>query len=95
MLAGVIGIDPGPYTLAQLVEMAEARQRAFWAPFSEFMANFANSKRDPAKRRKPFRANDFSPFAERPKRRRKKQGVPAGIEVLKCLVDNPSLAGNK
>ena len=53
-------MDPGPYTLAELLVMVEARRRTEWEPLSLFMALFANVNRD--KKRKAFTTEDFFPF---------------------------------
>ena len=59
-LAGLLGVDPGPLTLRELVWMAEARLQAEWAQTSSVMALIANANRDP-KKHGPFKPGDFDP----------------------------------
>ena len=54
-LAGIIGVDPGPLTLRQLVQMAEAKRQHDWNIASSVMALTAEINRDRKRRRKPFR----------------------------------------
>ena len=46
-LAGVIGVDPGPLTLRELLWMSEARAREAWAHTSAGLALIANVNGDP------------------------------------------------
>lgn len=55
--AGIVGIDPGPLTLRELIWMAEA------SPTWTLMAVIANCHRDPKKR--PLQPGDFMPFRRR------------------------------
>lgn len=59
-LAGIIGIDPGPFTLRQLVVMAEAKSRQAWNHTSAVLAMLANVHRD-AKKTRAYRPADFHP----------------------------------
>ena len=45
-LAGIVGVDPGPLTLRQLVRMAEARREHDWNIASSVMAMLAEIHRD-------------------------------------------------
>ena len=58
-------LDPRPFTLRELLWMADGAQRDRWARASSMMALMANLNRDPKKGR-PFRPEDFDPFAARP-----------------------------
>ena len=57
MIAGQIGLDPGPYTLRELLWMAEG----VWVPTCEILALTANIARDP-KKHGVFRASEFNPY---------------------------------
>ena len=59
-------MSPGPFTLAELVSMAEARLESDWGRTSVILALIANVNRDPKKTR-PFKPGDFNPFAPRQK----------------------------
>ena len=59
-LAGILGVDPGPLTLRELVWMAEARIKQQWAHTASLMALLANAHRDPKKGR-AFKPADFDP----------------------------------
>ena len=61
-LAGVVGVDPGPLTLRQLMQMADARRRHDWNIASSVMALTAEINRDRRRRRKPFKPDDFNPY---------------------------------
>lgn len=63
--AGVVGVNPGPLTLRELLAMVEARTQDEWARLSSLMALLANCNRDP-KRSKPYQPHDFDPFGRRP-----------------------------
>jgi hypothetical protein len=79
-LAGRLGIDPGPWTLRDLLVMDEARQTDRWNHTAMTCALMANIHRDKKKRSKPFMPADFHPLAK-PKR-----DVVVGIDVLKAFV---------
>ena len=53
--AGILGVDPGPFTLRELLVMAEGRSRAAWNHTGSMMALLANINRDPKRRSKPYR----------------------------------------
>jgi hypothetical protein len=48
-----------------LVLMAEAKRQHDWNVASTIMALMAEMNRDRKKRRKPFRPDDFNPYAEK------------------------------
>lgn len=83
-LAGILGIDPGPFTLRELIAMAEARSQQAWAHTSSILALIANLHRDP-KRTRAYKPGDFNPHM-----RRKPATVQrVGISVLKqVFVEN-------
>lgn len=59
-LAGIVGVDPGPLTLRELMLMADARSREAWGHTSSLLALIANVNRDP-KRSRPYKASQFNP----------------------------------
>lgn len=77
-LAGIIGIDPGPFTLRQLVVMAEAKSRQAWNHTSAILAMLANVHRD-AKKQRALRPADFHPH----RRNERPTITKVGINVLK------------
>lgn len=76
-----MGLDPSPYTLAQLQTMARGRQRSQWAQTSTVLALLANAHRDPKRRPYPFEPWDFDPFAEP----RAPRGIPWNKENGRIL----------
>lgn len=61
-MAGVVGIDPGPFTLRELCLMHEGREKFHWDIASVNMALFANAHRDAKKRPTAFTPDDFHPY---------------------------------
>ena len=57
-------MNPGPFTLAELADMAEARLEDEWNHTSALLALLANVNRDP-KKHGPYRPEDFHPFRRR------------------------------
>ena len=80
--AGVLGVQPDPYTLRELVAMAEARERSEWGRVSSLMALVANLLRDPHKGR-PLRPADFNPYVEQEKTPEKPVLRGRELEVLR------------
>ena len=60
-LAGILGVEPGPLTLRELVWMYAARRRERWSHTANVMALMANCHRDPKRVRRPFDMVDFLP----------------------------------
>ena len=81
-LAGMIGVDPGPFTLRELVWMADGRQREAWNHTSQLLAMLFNAHRDPQKT-SPAKPADFHPLLERASPT--SQPLPADISVLKVF----------
>ena len=79
-LAGIVGIDPGPLTLRQLLWMAEARMRQTWSHTSSVLAMIANVNRDPKKKPSPFNPADFNPYG-----RKRKPGVAVTAQNMGIL----------
>ena len=86
-LAGILGLDPGPFTLRELTEMATARRRDAWDHTAARLAQVAEANRDPAKRRRPYCAEDFHPMLPQRKRRRRRRGdgIPVTAETLPLI----------
>lgn len=61
-LAGIIGLNPDPFSLAELHDMAEARRKEAWLPLSMIMTMFANANRNSKEKKTPFKLQDFYPF---------------------------------
>ena len=76
--AGIVGIDPGPFKLRQLLVMAEAKSRQAWNHTASILAMLANTHRDPKKSR-AARPADFHPHH----RNEKPAATKTGINVLK------------
>ncbi len=66
-LAGFVGIDPRPFTLRELAQMAKGRAVGSWDHTSHILWMIANVNRDPKRRAHPI--EDFHPFKKRKKRR--------------------------
>ena len=58
-VAGVIGIDPLPLTLRELMWMARAREENLWTKVSHLMASSLNAN---PFLREHYRASDLNPF---------------------------------
>lgn len=83
-LAGLVGVDPWPYTLRQLDRMARSRMQHDWIQTGSLMAMLGNIHRDPKVRRKPFTPLDFVPewmAAEVPRHRRPPED-PQKVAIL-------------
>jgi hypothetical protein len=61
-LAGILGVHPGSFTLRELYEMAQSRQKQDWQHTSNLMALLANLLT--FNRSHTFIAADFDPFAQ-------------------------------
>lgn len=66
-LAGVLGVDPGPFTLRELEWMFRARRDADFDQTALVCAVNANIQRDPKRKPKPYLPTDFHPFRTPPK----------------------------
>src|SRR5690606_37726841 len=79
-LAGLVGVDPGPYTLRELVWLAEGRQTEQWNHTSAVLAMLANVHRDP--KRRSYQPADFLPMAMRPKAATEKAEISVRKDVF-------------
>ena len=78
----MIGLDPGQFTLRELLWMADSRQTDAWNHTAAVLAMLANTHRDPKKTR-PFKPSDFHPGTRREK---PKEAVPkVDVSVLKTV----------
>jgi hypothetical protein len=59
--------------------MVEGRERSEWARTSFWCSLYANGKRDPKRRRKPFEPVDFSPFGKEGKPKADKAAAWAAL----------------
>jgi hypothetical protein len=57
----LVGLNPEPLTLRELLWMAEGRSRENWQHTSMLLTMLFNCNRDP-KRSKPAKPSDFNPF---------------------------------
>jgi len=57
-------VNPGPFTLRELLWMADARHTNEWNHTSALLAMLANTHRDP-KKTGPFKPGDFHPGIKR------------------------------
>ena len=62
--------------------MADAKRRENWSHTSHIMSLMANVNRDVKKRRRPYAARDFSPFANRPEAKTPKTSIRLLKEVF-------------
>jgi hypothetical protein len=94
-LAGLLRIDPGPFTLRQLCWMADAASRDRWQHTASLMALMANCHRD-AKKSRAFRPKDFHPFEKSRRSAAERKPPKVGIGVLKqVFVDRRPLSANE
>ena len=82
-LAGGVGIDWRGLTLRQLWYMADGAQRGAWSIASAVMALIANCNRDSKAHPRPFTPDEFSPFAD--KNRKKKSAIPYSEKSMDML----------
>lgn len=64
-MAGVVGVDPGPFTLRELDLLAEGRSRAAWNHTSALLAMLFNIHRDP-KTQNALSPAHFNPHIDAP-----------------------------
>lgn len=83
-MAGIIGIDPGPFTLRQLVWMAEGRRDLFWEHTAHVLCYLYNAHRNP--KAPALMPIDFHPFAKKRNQRKRKHLPQVGIEALKVFL---------
>ncbi len=81
-LAGIVGVDPGPLTLRELLWMTDARRNDQWSHTAAVMALTANVHRNPKKRSQPYTPAEFHPLVEQKKTPTKKAGLKALKDVF-------------
>jgi len=62
-MAGIVGVDPGPYTLREMLWMVRGRLRAEWAQTSTLCAVIYNSAPSFGSRKTMMKPNAFDPYA--------------------------------
>lgn len=82
-LAGGVGVDWRGLTLRQLWYMADGAQRSAWSVASAVMALIANCNRDSKSHPRPFTPDEFSPFANR--NRKRKSAIPHSKQSMDML----------
>ena len=82
-LAGGVGVDWRGLTLRQLWYMADGAQRGAWSIASAVMALIANCNRDSKSHPRPFTPDEFSPFAD--KNKKKKSAIPHSKQSMDML----------
>jgi len=64
--------------------MADGRERSNWNRSAALMSLIANCNRDPKRQPRPFKADDFNPFAQRNRvEKLSKEDIRANRDVLK------------
>ena len=88
-MAGILGVDPGPLTLRELVWMYAGRRREQWLHTAHVMALLANCHRDSKRMRRPFDVADFLPHDLKTTVRRVTglRLTPSNLRRLKPLFD--------
>lgn len=84
-LAGILGIDPRPFSLRQLDRMAQSRQMTNWDHTAAVCATILNVNRDPKKSQPadPAKLNPFRQNAVTPKKPIVKLSPEDSMKVLK------------
>ena len=84
-IAGAIGVDPGPLTIRELLEMTEGRSRSLWGHTSAVIATILNVNRPKGKA--PIRPEAVNPWQNREPRGQRIRITKDNIAVLKALLD--------
>jgi len=71
-------VTPDPFTLRELLKMADGRGKMEWAQTSNLMALIVNVMRDP-KKSKAVNASDFNPYLQ------KKHAGKAPLSILRDI----------
>ncbi len=77
-LAGIAGVDPGPYSLRQLIWMADGAAQERWNHTAQLLATLCELQRNPKRRSQPFTADEFHPYL-----RTRRRGTPLTRELLR------------
>ena len=88
-LAGILGVHPGSFTLRELYEMAQSRQKQDWQHTSNLMALLANLLT--FNRSHTFKAADFDPFAQS----QTSQLIPLDTEDAMALLKRTFVSSRK
>lgn len=88
-LAGIVGFDPGPYTLRELMAAAKSASSNRWDHTAMMLCQNANIHRDPKKA--PYPLHRFHPFAAKEKSR----GITASeLHSYKNLFQQVTISGS-
>ena len=82
-LGGIIGVDPGPLTLRELLWMADGRGKATWSHTSALLSAIWTGNPN-MKRPRFFRPDEFNPY--RKLRRTGVRIMAKDIDVLKAAI---------
>lgn len=66
-MAAIVGLDPWPYSLRELIWMSEAKQTESWNHTATMLATIENCAM--TKKRRPTQPADRHPFAKRAPRK--------------------------
>ena len=77
----MIGVNPDPYTLRQLLWMVEGKGEFEWQMTSSLMALEINMNRKPGSR--AVSPNEFNPFMQRPETQMVKLSAKESMSALK------------
>ena len=84
-IAGAVGVDPGPLTIRELLEMSEGRSRSLWGHTSAIVATILNVNR--SKGKAPIRPDAVNPWESRKAGGHRIRITKGNITELKKLLD--------
>ncbi len=88
-MAGILGIDPGPFTARQLLAMADGKAAFEWAQTSLLASVIHNSQlTDPSQAKPPIEFNLYERQKQRPDS--DADVIPGDISVLKVFLPTDS-----
>ena len=80
-----MGVDPGPLTIRELLEMSEGRSRSLWGHTSAIVATILNVNRPKGKA--AIRPDAVNPWENRKAGGRRIRITKDNITVLKALIE--------
>ena len=83
-IAGAVGVDPGPLTIRELLQMSEGRSRSLWGHTSAIVATILNVNRPKGKA--PIRPDVVNPWESRSAGQQRIPINRNNIALLKALV---------
>ena len=84
-IAGAVGVDPGPLTIRELLEMTEGRSRSLWGHTSAIVATILNVNRPKGKA--AIKPEAVNPWESKKPHERRIRITKDNITVLKALLD--------